>query len=48
VKLDVQGKMIMLTDTPKETLSERPLDKELERPLDKELERGSDTYQEMF
>ena len=35
----------MLTDIPKETLSERPLDIELERPLDIELERRSETFE---
>ena len=38
----------MLTDIPKEPLSERPLDIELERPSDKELERRSDTLQAIF
>ena len=42
VKLYVRGTIIMLTDFPKETMSERLLDIELERPLDKELERRSD------
>ena len=38
----------MLTDIPKETLSERPLDIELERPSDIELERRSETLQAIF
>ena len=38
-----RGTITMLTDIPKEPLSERPLDIELERPSDKELERRSET-----
>ncbi len=43
MKLYARGTITILTDIPKEPLSERPLDIELERPSDKELERRSET-----
>ena len=45
-----RGTITMLTDIPKEPLSERPLDIELERPSDIELERRSETleYRQYF